>query len=387
MKEQRFQVGDKVTYKDMHELPNEKYFYSGRNQKGYVGTITSYESFIEERNCYRIQVSTSITNFLCFSMLESEFEEYDVVQEEHKFKVGDAVTTHKFYNCNVIFSGSMVEYVEKKGNISLIDEERCIAYVHGCWWPFSAIKLASEEPGSKFNIGDVVNITGEGYQYTSMDRLASSRIHDWTVITCCNCRPPFRSNIVVKDKVYSSIQDKWWYKFDEFCGNWTSECGISPITPVVNPMDAILEEAIRKYPVGTKYIPIPLTLNGSVYIREEKVAYTPRITGTDAIEGGIGYLYAQGEWAEIVPETESVFKDAPNIQSGSSVTSSGTSYNPITFLGVTTPTIATIGTGSWGFTDSGFSISPCSEIPKPIQNTMPDEDIVHRENTIKAMQL
>lgn len=325
MKEQRFQLGDKVTYKDKNKLPNEKYFYGGTNQKGYVGTITSYEWFIEERNCYRIQVGTSITNGY-FSMLESEFEEYDVVQEE---------------------------------------------------------------PGSKFNIGDVVNINDEGYVYTDMDELAHNSVYNWAYITRCNCRTYTRSNIVVKDKVYSSVQDKWWYKFDEFCGNWTSECGISPITLVVSPMVDILVEAIRKYPVGTKYIPIPLTLNGSVYIREEKVAYTPRITGGYAIEGGIGYLYAQGKWAEIVSETESVFKDAPNIQSGSSVTSSSTIYNPITFLGVTTPTIATIGTSSWGYTDSGFSISPCSEIPLPesIQNTMPDEDIVHRENTIKAMQL
>jgi hypothetical protein len=324
MKKQRFQVGDKVTYKDIHELPNEKYFYGGTNQKGYVGTITSYEWFIEERNCYRIQVSTSITNGY-FSMLESEFEEYDVVQKE---------------------------------------------------------------PGSKFNIGDVVNITGEGYMYSGMDTSAHNRIFDWEVITNCNCRPPFRSNIVVKDKVYSSVQDKWWYKFDEFCGNWTSECGIVNSSPVVNPMDAILEEAIRKYPVGTKYIPIRLILNGSVYIREEKVVYTPRITGSAAIEGGIGYLYVQGKWAEVVSETESVFKGVPPIQSGSSLISSGTIYSTNGFLGsVTTPTIATIGTSSWGYTDSGFSISSCSEIPKSIQNTMPDEDIVHRENTIKAMQL
>ena len=325
MKEQRFQVGDKVTYKDKNKLPNEEYCYGGENQKGYVGTITSYELFIEEHNCYRIEVSTNITDEY-YSMLESEFEEYDVVQKE---------------------------------------------------------------PGSKFNIGDVVNITGEGYMYSGMDTSAHNRIFDWVAITNCNCRPPFRSNIVVKDKVYSSIQDKWWYKFDEF-GNWVSECGIVNSSPVVSPMVDILVEAIRKYPVGTKYIPIPLTLNGSVYIREEKVVYTPRITGSAAIEGGIGYLYAQGEWAEIVSETESVFKDAPTIQSVSSLTSSGTIYSTNSFLGsVTTAPRATIATDSWGFTNSGFSINPCSEIPLPesIQNTMPDEDIVHRENTIKAMQL
>lgn len=387
MKEKRFQVGDKVTYKDTNELPDEKYYYSGNNQKGFVGTIITYLEFKEELNCYKIEVTQEYKNFN-YSMLESEFEEYDVVQENHKFKVGDVVTTHKFKDNYITFNELMVQYDGKKGNISSVNEERGTVQVHGWFWPFSAIKLASEEPNSKFNIGEIVNTTYEGYVYTNMGRNAYDSFYNWAVITRCNCKPFPKPNIVVKDKVYSSIQDKWWYKFDEF-DNWVSECGVSSIIPIVDPMDAILQEAIRKYPIGTKYIPIPLTLNGSVYIREEKVVYTPRITGGYAIEGGIGYLYAEGKWAEIVSKTESVFKSPPTIQSVSSVTSSGT--NPITLLGVTTPTI---GTNPWGYTDSS-ALSPLSPkitpfinpLPEPIQNTMPDEDIVHRENTIKAMQL
>ena len=325
MKEKRFQVGDKVTYKDTDKLPNEKYYYGGDNQKGFVGTITEYLEFQEELNCYKIEVTQEYEDFN-YSMLESEFVEYDVVQKE---------------------------------------------------------------PNSKFNIGEVVNTTNEGYVYTNMGKHAYDTTYNWAVITKCDCKPFPKQSIVVKDKVYSSIQDKWWYKFDEFY-NWVSECGVSSIIPIVDSMDAILEEAIRKYPIGTKYIPV--NCSGVKYsnMSEFEVTHTPRIVHDhNYIDGGVGYLYAQGVWAEVVPETKSVFKSPPTIQSVSSVTSSGT--NPITLLSVTTPTI---GTNPWGYTDSS-ALSPLSPkttpfinpLPESIQNTMPDEDIVHRENTIKAMQL
>ena len=389
MKEKRFQVGDKVTYKDTNELPDEKYYYGGDNQKGFVGTITEYLEFQEELNCYKIEVTQEYEVFNNYSMLESEFEEYDDVQKKHHYKVGDVVTTHKFKDNYITFNNSMIQYDGKKGNISSVNEERGTVQVHGWYWPFSAIKLVSEEPNSKFNIGEVVNTTNEGYVFTNMDKHAYDTTYIWSDITDCNCKPSPTQNTVVKDKVYSSIQDKWWYKFDEF-DNWVSECGVSSIIPIVDSMDAILQEAIRKYPIGTKYIPV--NCSGVKYsnMSEFEVTHTPRIVHDhNYIDGGVGYLYAQGVWAEVVPETESVFKSPPTIQSVSSVTSSGT--NPITLLSVTTPTI---GTNPWGYTDSS-ALSPLSPkttpfinpLPESIQNTMPDEDIVHRENTIKAMQL
>ena len=71
MKEQKFNVGDHVTYKS-HE--NGRYYYGGEDMGGYVGIILKYRAFNEEVDCYEIEVRTR-HGYYC--MLESEFEEYD----------------------------------------------------------------------------------------------------------------------------------------------------------------------------------------------------------------------------------------------------------------------------------------------------------------------
>jgi len=86
MKEQKFKIGDKVTYKNKNDCPNNKYRYNGENQGGYVGTIKEYGEFIEEHDCYRISVTQKSSDYL-YNMLESEFIEY----ESSMYKAGDWV--------------------------------------------------------------------------------------------------------------------------------------------------------------------------------------------------------------------------------------------------------------------------------------------------------
>lgn len=71
MKEQRFKEGDFVTYKS-HEYC--RYYYGGSDMGGYVGIILTYRAFNEDVDCYNIDVSN---RHGYYSMLESEFEEYD----------------------------------------------------------------------------------------------------------------------------------------------------------------------------------------------------------------------------------------------------------------------------------------------------------------------
>ena len=78
-KDRRFEVGQKITYKSrkdcIHKRGHSDYYHGGNNQEGYVGTIISYGSYIPERGCYNIVVSSK--GDYGYSMIESEFLEYD----------------------------------------------------------------------------------------------------------------------------------------------------------------------------------------------------------------------------------------------------------------------------------------------------------------------
>jgi hypothetical protein len=261
--------------------------------------------------------------------------------------------------------------------------------------------IEESQPESKFNVGDVVNINDQGYQYTNMGVLSKNPIYTWdAIVRRCNIKSCKRSKVVIKDQAYSKIQNKWWYKFDEI-GNWISECGVESSSPVaINPMDAILEEAIRKYPIGTKYK--PLSPNGSEYSIEYLIEYKPRIHCSDSIEGGMGYLYIDGKWAEIV---------APSVTSSITATTSGVSLTPIVpnfsggYIGDLTATSSSpylyssgtgIGIGTIGHsspltfdlgTASIYNSQFIQEMLNFDKNTTEQKDSLHRESTIKIMQL
>lgn len=74
-KKPRFKVDDLVTYKDKTTLPGKEYYHMGKNQKGYIGKVRRIIGFNVSNQCYEITVSTrDDTNY---TMLESEFEEYE----------------------------------------------------------------------------------------------------------------------------------------------------------------------------------------------------------------------------------------------------------------------------------------------------------------------
>lgn len=90
---------------------------------------------------------------------------------------------------------------------------------------------------------------------------------------------------------YSANPDQtdWWELMPEGF--------IPPVKNPVSSMDDILQEAIRKYPIGTKII--PLHHDGSSFQSEYKVKRIASICG-EGIEASEGYIYREGNWAKIV---------------------------------------------------------------------------------------
>ena len=325
--EKKFNVGDKVTYKNRDDCSGQYYHFGGDDQGGYVGTISCYNGYHEEFKCWGIEVSTNDDE--TYSMLECEFVEHDSPQlakdPYNGFKIGDSVKTYKFEETpDLAFAEAMYKNCGEVGVISAfhMEESGPQAYVHGWYWPIRCIVLEKGVEGvedvstllSKFKVGDTVNTNTKGYQYTNMGSNAHDSNYTWKVIAEeCNYPSSDQSNVIIKDKVFSKCQNKWWYQFDKF-GNWVSECGLEAIGKPVDPLEAILKEAIRKYPIGTKIR--SLHSDGSSFLSESEVIRTPRIIG-DGIEGSAGYLYKEGNWAEILTDSSNPCGEIPLFTSGS----------------------------------------------------------------------
>lgn len=94
---------------------------------------------------------------------------------------------------------------------------------------------------------------------------------------------------------------------------------IGYVTPEKKPMSIDpLEEAERRYPVGTLYV--PLYSNGAVrHGKVEEAKYLPKALdddwgNSDYIEVGIGYVYVNGKWAEVVQDRGMAKGDGKSIR-------------------------------------------------------------------------
>lgn len=83
--EQRFKVGDSVTYLSIAESAAlklrddsyKKYRYGGEDRGGIIGQVLRYVDYNEEAKCWKIEVSRSGDSWSdSYSMLECEFKEY-----------------------------------------------------------------------------------------------------------------------------------------------------------------------------------------------------------------------------------------------------------------------------------------------------------------------
>lgn len=79
MREPRFKVGDKITYKLPKDCPGDRYKFGGTYPEESSQKIRSYMEYIEDRNCWKIDVDHGHGNYY---MMEDEFLEYDLVPTE-----------------------------------------------------------------------------------------------------------------------------------------------------------------------------------------------------------------------------------------------------------------------------------------------------------------
>jgi len=71
-KEKRFKVGDTVTFKSKSECGGD-YRYGGQDYGGRTTVILQYKKWVDELNCWAIEVDVNH-----YSMLEYEFVEWDL---------------------------------------------------------------------------------------------------------------------------------------------------------------------------------------------------------------------------------------------------------------------------------------------------------------------
>ena len=83
MKDKRFKVGDKVTYKNKKDCTRSDvngtkggYYLGGVDCGGFVGEIISYGGYYESMGCWMIVVTNNEGYSKKYNMLESEFLEY-----------------------------------------------------------------------------------------------------------------------------------------------------------------------------------------------------------------------------------------------------------------------------------------------------------------------
>lgn len=113
---------------------------------------------------------------------------------------------------------------------------------------------------------------------------------------------------------YDGIEAGEWLIY--YNGKWAEIISEHKTEPIIKSSDdAILEEAIRRYPIGTIYN--SLDIHGILYEYNQKAKYKAKwVTGgphEKLIDVGRGYVYANGKWANIVslPIEESMLSEKP----------------------------------------------------------------------------
>lgn len=95
MKEQRFKIGDNVTFKNRDAMPGGKYAFGGCQCGGQIGSIKEYENYSNYHKCFEMLVTNP--DGCTYRMLESEFVEYDK-DVSLEFKDGDFVIVEWLWN-------------------------------------------------------------------------------------------------------------------------------------------------------------------------------------------------------------------------------------------------------------------------------------------------
>jgi hypothetical protein len=187
--EPRFNVGDKVTYKDKIKLPFGKYEYGGVNQAGYVGTIVNYLQYIPLKDCWKIEVTISSGSPYC--MLECEFEEYELTFTS-QFKYDPILNEARArYSVGTIFVPSHVG--TSGGDFCIITEDSVIERRHN--------NIYSSIKGNLFSCP-----SNPDYGNTGVNRMIYNATNGWAKII----GNKYRDGVDPMISKYKGEVDSYW---------------------------------------------------------------------------------------------------------------------------------------------------------------------------------
>jgi hypothetical protein len=295
--EQRFKVGDTVTYKDINKLPRCRYHWGGLDQNGFQGTIKGYHDYTSSADCWKITVSTRTGGSL--AMIESDFEEWDQPaesaldkwkRETKALKLNREALADHINNSNTSLDVyELLEGTDRWSRADILLKE----------WTEPAAPAKTQ-----FEKGDYIVVLRPaekdtlyikyGYIYKQIQDDAAFYTGRDNIGTSCSC-----PGIKYDESLwrYATPVEIALYDVE---GKPVDVRNLSIATATPHSKQDLLEQAIREYPIGTWYKPV----NNPSMTKE--VTYTPRLLNNsiDAerdIEAGWGYIYEDGTWAEKVP--------------------------------------------------------------------------------------
>lgn len=145
--------------------------------------------------------------------------------------------------------------------------------------------LKDEGPKFKFLLGEKVVEKEGGFFYTN----------PFLWISGFNTEDSSRHCGTIIDR--KRVGEYNWYRFSNY-GNWITEEGLEYKESTVGGED-LLEKARTLYPKGTRYI-----CAAGRFTTPETVERAHQWVGEsrDKIEAGLGYIYYEGKWAQIIEE-------------------------------------------------------------------------------------
>jgi hypothetical protein len=287
----KFKVGDEVVG---NSKATDRYCVT---QTGWRGKVTKVNSdfFMAEGRGNTGDIAKFDLQYECFDLAQSEPSE-----PQRKFKVGDKVT-YKYQKdllgscyryggpCQGGYVGT-IKSIEHDDSLNVTTESGLVYHMSpdefveydGVAIKPIDIEALLEEANRRYPIGTMYKELNDEGKATGALREADQKA-DWVVHG-------------------QSIEVGYGYVYAK--GRWAEVVNETKVEPTEKPdKQQLLEEARRRYPVGCRYRPIDG--KGRAYDDTYISSYVCEWRD-NGIDCGIGYVYVNGLWADVVPETKYV---------------------------------------------------------------------------------
>ena len=284
-----FKVGDEVQISDESGYRYQGYQSFDQDGEKMRGVISP-----NENDWYTVTWDNGDTN----SYQDEDLEPYGATKSSHSFELNERVIVCEdgfgFGKSEVGKEFIIVEFGDYGGDpgVKLRDAETNTIHPNSHFNGFVGIKSIKKmesqpEPQRKFKVGDTV-VGNE----KATDRYSVTQTGWCGKVTKVNS-----DFFVAEGRGSTGDIAKFDLQYDCF--------DLAQSEPEPIDIEALLEEANRRYPIGTRY----KELNGEGKATgAERTADEPAmwVIRGKSIEVGFGYVYVNGRWADVVPETKYV---------------------------------------------------------------------------------